>query len=822
MAPRTNSSYEKTFCLLIPCIVLLLSSAGYADQVFGNFETGLDSWTIAWDGTTDLGTSTTGATLDSHSMTVLVGPGEYYKLQREGTLNLAGAARIAMDITFVASEWPESAWCNVHKIALQDHSTWTWQEVDYTDMVVESVSGADPPALDGENIAYWGPWMGDVTWTISWRLTNVTKSNDFYSLFMALQCNTDKGSGGYYYIDNVRVLTEDVAQPLSRLHVGGTENNKLINEDGNEVTLRGVSLVDVGFQQSWRGGVSSMIDRLTDESDTNCDSVGWYTNVIRMPVVPPEDASYGWPYPFDPNDTDLYDLLRSAVDYCALKGVYAIIDWHDIDDMNSTSIARATEFWEYMAPLFADDTHVIFELFNEPINNDGTDAENWAVVKAGMETLISTVRTYAPHTLLLIGTPRWCQIIGPTVDDPLDDPNVVYVSHIYPWHWINETLYYTTNLAAVAAVHPVILGEWGFIEDPNAGILDGTITNYGEPLKQFIEGLGIGNIAWVSSYDWQPPMYDTNWFLLDGEGYMGCFVKDWLYNGWIATQNTSIALTITRCEVTAGATRGQDSIEASGTIASVPPNLLGVSTIDVNIVSGADGNDIYTEDVNFAWDLNGNRFIWSTSDTGKITLLILNFRAKTFVIKGQNIDLTGLNVPVHLDFTLGDYLLSGDANEAIVNGTRSIPAQLLSGYENTLDVKLGSVSASSASLKDSFYCSGSITVQDLSGSNLVSRDVNVTWADQNEITVQTFTIPAGSFKANGNLYECTNASTTQGAIVNAKINFVAGTFTVAVRNTNLSVTSDVKFGINFTSFDESDNIENLQVAKPSIMRYLRR
>ncbi|MFH1369934.1 MAG: cellulase family glycosylhydrolase [Planctomycetota bacterium] len=688
-------------------------------------------------------------------------------------------------------------------------------------MVVEGISGAAPPALDGDNIAYWGPWMGNTTWTISWRLTNISKSNDTYSLYMGLQSSIDKSIAGYFYIDNVRVLTEDVPDPPLRLHV---EDNKLINSDGNEVTLRGVSLIDVGFLQDWQGGASNMVNRLTDQTDLSCDSVGWKTNVIRIPVVPPADVS-GWPHPFDPNNTDLYDLIRSVVDYCAMKNAYAIIDWHAIDDMTSARIAEANEFWTYMAPLFADDTHVMFELYNEPIDNDGNDAENWAVVKAGMETLIDTVRAYAPNTVLLVGTPQYCQIIGPMVDDP----NVVYVSHIYPWHWINETLYHTTNLAAAA--HPVVLGEWGFISDGSGGTLDGTITNYGDPLREFVEGLGIGNIAWVSSPDWQPPMYDYNdyndnsiWTLTEGDGYMGCFVKDWLYDGWISTQNTNIALTISRCVVTAGASRGQDSFEASGTIASVPPNLLGVETIDVNIVSGVDGNDIYTEDVNFSWDYNGNRFIWSTAGTGRITQLILNFRAKTFVIKAQNINLAGLGAPVHLDFTLGDYMLSGDANEAIVNGTSPIPAQLMSGYENTLNVNLASVSDSASSLRDTLYCIGNITAQDIAGSNLTNQAVVITWANQGETVVQNFTLPAGRFRRTAaNCYECTNALTSEGARVNAKINLGACTFTVLVRNTNLSVTSGVvKLGISFTGFDETDEIDNLQVTRPSILRYLRR
>jgi hypothetical protein len=974
----------------------MLASAGYADQVVGNFETGLDSWTIAWAGTTGLGNSSTGATLGSHSMSVLVAPDEvtpdpFWKLRRLGQLNLSSATSITMDVTFVASEWPSDAWLNISKIALLDHTNWTWQEVQPADMTVTKISGADPCTSEPNgNIAKWMPSWGNATWTVSWSLANITKTNDTYDFFIALQQPyVAKASAGRFYIDNIRVVStvetvtvignwegssydswsaawEDspvlapgntngvtrgsgslsvttnggywclqrwgsplvlegatlkfdltmlasewpgshwtkvaekiainsdgpdgwkeyenlatainrddgtaatldwssstdarktysldvsdydytgatymqiaitiqggngaghfyfdnalLAYPLieqpSRLYVQG---NKIINEDGNDVVLRGVSLIDVGFQQDWDGGATNMINRLTDPNDTNCGSVGWYTNVIRIPVVPPDKVS-GWPHPFDPDNTDLYDLLRTVVDYCASKDVYAIIDWHDIDDMNSARIAEANEFWAYMAPLFADDTHVMFELFNEPINNDGTDEENWAAVKAGMETLIDTIRTYAPNTLLFVGTPRWSQIIGPTADDPVDDPNVVYVTHIYPYHWDSDYLYYTNSIAAAAAAHPVILGEWGFTTTTDT-LLDGTITDYGEPLKEFVEGLGIGNIAWVASHDWQPPMYDYNdtndvWTLLDGEGYMGCFVKDWLHDGWLATQNTSIALTFNRCQVTAGSTQGRDTFEASGTFPSVPPNLLGISKIDVNIVSGADGNDIYTEDCNFSWDMTGNRFIWSTKSTGRITQLILNFRSKTFVIKAQNIDLTGLGVPVHLDFTLGDYILSGEADETIVNGASAIPTRLMRTYQDTLVVNNAGVKNSAGALQDAFYANGDITVQDVSGSNLADTSVVITWADQAEITIQTFTIPAHSFSKarTGNLYKCTQARAVEGGYVTATIDLDKCTFAVLVWNTNLNVTSrNVEFGLSFAEFDQIADVDHLLGIRP--------
>ena len=46
---------------------------------------------------------------------------------------------------------------------------------------------------------------------------------------------------------------------------------------------------------------------------------------------------------------------------------------------------------------------------------------------------------------------------------------------------------------------------------PDADLLNGTITGYGQPLMDFREQYGIGNTAWVASYNWRPPMFRTDW-----------------------------------------------------------------------------------------------------------------------------------------------------------------------------------------------------------------------------------------------------------------------------------------------------------------------
>ncbi len=325
------------------------------------------------------------------------------------------------------------------------------------------------------------------------------------------------------------------------LHV---EGNQIKDPDGNVVVLRGIDMIDLGFLEEWHGGAYQMIDRLTDKTDTQGSSTGWYPKVLRINITPPDSVS-NWPHPFNPDNDNLYNnLLRPIVDYCLSKDLYVIIDWHYVantyEHVNSTS-----EFWEYMAQRFANDSHVIFELFNEPINDingdwifNSNDINDWLSVRADMQTWIDIVRNYAPNNLILVAGPFYSQAIGLAANYPVSDPignnNIAYVSHIYPGHW-NDSYWhgaYRNQITTCHAVHPVFMTEWGFSQsgspDPD-DMLNGTITEYGQPLMEFLENQGISNTAWVASYNWGPPMFYSDWSLRCGEGEMGCFLKDTLY-----------------------------------------------------------------------------------------------------------------------------------------------------------------------------------------------------------------------------------------------------------------------------------------------------
>jgi endoglucanase len=307
---------------------------------------------------------------------------------------------------------------------------------------------------------------------------------------------------------------------LPWLHV---EGNEIKNEQGDTVVLRGISTVDLGTTDGYPGEAIGMIDRLTDKIDPQGDSPGWYTSVIRLAIYPADSPDTKSPFTYSPSNHLFYDLLlRPVVDRCRQRGVYAIIDWHYIGDTNAHQ-DTTNQFWADMAARFASDSHVLFELFNEPVNRTG----GWTSVRADMQAWYDTVRASAPDNLVLVGTPEWCQKVGDTADTPITGTNVAYVSHVYPMHF--GWSYVLDGIRKAKAASPVFMTEWGFQSDSTSNIVKGTITSYGTPFKQFVEELGLSWTAWCASYNWYPAMFSSDFHLLVGEGFMGGFTKDWLY-----------------------------------------------------------------------------------------------------------------------------------------------------------------------------------------------------------------------------------------------------------------------------------------------------
>lgn len=289
-----------------------------------------------------------------------------------------------------------------------------------------------------------------------------------------------------------------------------TEGRHFKDPFGNVVILRGVAVADVKEVNTERPGMSveKLLDLLTDEE------AGFHARVVRFTVFPER-----WLV-----DPELYlaEHLRPAVDAAAQRGLYVIVDWHEISDVEPV-YDRTTQFWSTVAPVFANYSNVLYELFNEPMNQDDPSWQRW---KEQAQPWVDVIREHAPSTIVLIGGPSWSQQIGGAATDPFDGENLAYVGHIYPI--IDPNTWSDTGvMAQVAAVRPLMITEWGFRDD-GGYVWDGDKTSFGDPLKAFVEGHGLSWTAWCADNLWAPVMFDGDWQLLTGASEMGGFTRKWL------------------------------------------------------------------------------------------------------------------------------------------------------------------------------------------------------------------------------------------------------------------------------------------------------
>ena len=433
-----------------------------------------------------------------------------------------------------------------------------------------------------------------------------------------------------------------------------------------------------------------------------------------------------------------------------------------------------------------------------------------------MQRKVNAVRALAPDNLIIVTGGCWGQDFALAVSNPIIGDGLVYALHCYGATWRSGEAWIKRSVDPVSAVYPIIATAWGYepSDDPNSWKA-GSASNYGIPFLNYLEGLGIGNIAATASYSWSCLMFDPNWQLLCGD-YMGCFVKDKLYEKRNAERYS--AMTVTKCKITAGKTQGLDSNDISnikdaftlsGTFTNIPIDFSQTTSIDVNVIS-SDGNQIYFESV----DCNSSRvksgkfgYTYKIPKyyAGAITSLTIDPIKRALAITATNVDLTGLSCPVHLELAMGYYTLMGDINEAIVNGKSVlIPTRLMRMYDDTLVVSGGSAKHSTKPLSDSLSVKGDLAVEDIDV-NLHNEDVNFIWGDQ------AFRVPHGRFTASktGHLYKCskvvTDTNNGGAGLVTASIDIDQSTFVVSVSAADsLDVTSDyISFGVNFGDFNEA-------------------
>jgi aryl-phospho-beta-D-glucosidase BglC (GH1 family) len=287
-----------------------------------------------------------------------------------------------------------------------------------------------------------------------------------------------------------------------------------VDPGGNTVLFRGLSISDpdkLEMQGHW-----------SKDHFVKVKEMG--ATLVRIPVHP-----VAWR---ERTPAEYIKLLDQAVGWCTELGMYVIIDWHTIgnletevfqDPMYETTKKETCNFWRTMARHYAGhNTVAFFELFNEPTTyREQLGPVSWSDWKRTVEEEITLIRAYNPQVIPLVAGFDWAYDLTPLRLNPIAAEGIAYTTHPYsnkrsqPWEpkWEED-------FGFAAANYPVIATEFGgFARPPSTNApppaaesagRDHREAAYGPAIIKYLERKGISWAVWCFDPEWGPSLL-RNW-----------------------------------------------------------------------------------------------------------------------------------------------------------------------------------------------------------------------------------------------------------------------------------------------------------------------
>ena len=261
------------------------------------------------------------------------------------------------------------------------------------------------------------------------------------------------------------VFAADPVKQHGQLHVSGT---RLCDQHGRQVVLRGVSL---GWHNLW--------PRFYNKKAVRTLKRDWHCSVIRASMGVMIDNNYL------ENPQFALDCMTAVIDAAIKQNVYVIIDWHS----HQPYAREAKEFFGMMARKYGRYPHIIYEIYNEPVE------DSWASLKKYAAEVIGEIRRHDPDNLILVGCPHWDQDIHLVADSPLEGySNIMYTVHYYAATH-GDFLRKRTEEAVRRGI-PVFVSECGATEASGDGPID---RESQAEWTAMCERLGISWVMWSIS-----------------------------------------------------------------------------------------------------------------------------------------------------------------------------------------------------------------------------------------------------------------------------------------------------------------------------------
>lgn len=309
-------------------------------------------------------------------------------------------------------------------------------------------------------------------------------------------------SGNWWAVPYVKAFDQStLKQKISKVSVSGRH---FVNEKGEVIFFRGVNIADP--------------DKLTREGKWNKEhfetAKEWGANIIRIPVHPVSWRGRG--------ARSYVKLLDQAVLWANDLGIYLIIDWHSIGNlqdgifqhpMYDTSMSETLGFWQIIATRYKNiSTIAFYELFNEPTTASGRFGKlTWPQWKAMNLEMIDLIRAHEDNTVVLVAGLDWAYDLKAARRDLIRQANIAYVSHPYPQKEEPEAMEqgWSEHWGYIAKRHPIIATEIGWMHEDEYGAHIPVINNdntYGPRIINYLDTIGASWVAWVFDPLWTPTM----------------------------------------------------------------------------------------------------------------------------------------------------------------------------------------------------------------------------------------------------------------------------------------------------------------------------
>jgi endoglucanase len=205
----------------------------------------------------------------------------------------------------------------------------------------------------------------------------------------------------------------------------------------------------------------------------------WNSKLVRAAMGVDETGGYL------SDKTGNKNKVKAVVDAAIANDVYVIIDWHTHHAENYQ--AEAVNFFREMAQTYGQKNHVIYEIYNEPLQVSWSGA-----IKPYAEAVIAAIRSVDPDNLIIVGTPTWSQDVDQAANNPITAySNIAYTLHFYA----NGHRQYLRDKALYALSRglPLFVTEWGSVEPSGNGNVDAAET---WAWVDFMKANGISNANW--------------------------------------------------------------------------------------------------------------------------------------------------------------------------------------------------------------------------------------------------------------------------------------------------------------------------------------